>query len=172
MTEIRPIPDFPGYYAGDDGRAYRRLEGHVASGTMGRLYLNIQVDGIQHRHPLAWFIARAWLGKAPEGMVVRFKSGDALDTSPANLEYGPSYRMLPAEYGRDVDRRVRERLEADPHDPRHGTRTGYRYGCRCGRCRSMGPVVNRINQTRKLLREVRNGDDGRRDGGNANRRAE
>ena len=25
-------------------------------------------------------------------------------------------------------------LEADPDDPRHGTYTGYCYGCRCDRC--------------------------------------
>lgn len=26
-------------------------------------------------------------------------------------------------------------MQADPHDRRHGTRTGYLYGCRCDRCR-------------------------------------
>jgi hypothetical protein len=164
MTEIRPIPGFPGYYAGDDGRVYRRFEGHIASGTNGRLYLNIQIDGVQHRHPLAWWIARAWLGEAPDGMVVRFKSDDASDTSPGNLEYAPSYRMLPKEHAREADRRMREKLEADPHDPRHGTRTGYRYGCKCERCRAMGPVVNRMNQTKRLLKEVRDGECGRCDG--------
>ena len=160
MTEIIPIPDFPGYYAADDGRVYRRLEAHKATNSNGRLYLNLKAYGKQHRHPLAWFIARAWLGEAPEGHVVRFKTGDTLDTTPGNLEYAPSYKMLPREHARDFERRMKERLEADPHDPRHGTRTGYRYGCRCDRCRPMATVVHRMNQTRKLLREVQDGNDG------------
>ena len=27
-------------------------------------------------------------------------------------------------------------LRADPESPMHGTMTGYRYGCRCERCRA------------------------------------
>jgi hypothetical protein len=26
-------------------------------------------------------------------------------------------------------------MRADPDDHRHGTKTGYAYGCRCGRCK-------------------------------------
>lgn len=32
-----------------------------------------------------------------------------------------------------MERGLRE-MEADCNDPRHGTRTGYVYGCRCERC--------------------------------------
>lgn len=31
--------------------------------------------------------------------------------------------------------KAKARLEADPLDPQHGTRTGYIYGCRCDKCR-------------------------------------
>ena len=42
-------------------------------------------------------------------------------------------------YRRRLWRRCKDRalaeMEADPRDPRHGTLTGYNYGCRCERCR-------------------------------------
>lgn len=30
----------------------------------------------------------------------------------------------------------RKEMEANPNDPRHGTKAGYSYGCRCERCRA------------------------------------
>ena len=43
------------------------------------------------------------------------------------------------EGAREAVRRSRERglrqLQEDPEDPRHGTATGYIYGCRCESCR-------------------------------------
>ena len=32
------------------------------------------------------------------------------------------------------DRKAMSEMQ-DPNDPRHGTRTGYTYGCRCDRCK-------------------------------------
>lgn len=32
--------------------------------------------------------------------------------------------------------RMRKAMEADPEHPKHGTTTGYTYGCRCERCTS------------------------------------
>lgn len=156
MEEIalRAIPGLPGYFAGDDGGVFRRYEGNRTSGT-GRLYLNIQVGGVQHRHPLAWYVARAWCGGYEEGVRMRVEivNGDPHDTRPCNLRWVRVLGGYDPERERARVMRMRGEMESNPADPRHGTRTGYRYGCKCPRCRAMAPAVHMRNEIRKTLRE-------------------
>lgn len=42
--------------------------------------------------------------------------------------------QLNKQYRMRRDRKALEQMQ-DPSDRRHGTRTGYTYGCRCDRCR-------------------------------------
>lgn len=51
------------------------------------------------------------------------------DTPSARARY-----LLNKHYRQRRDRKALEEM-ADPSDRRHGTRTGYVYGCRCDRCR-------------------------------------
>lgn len=43
----------------------------------------------------------------------------------------------------------RAQMAQDPEDPRHGTATGYVYGCPCERCRSEGKEALRARMRRK-----------------------
>lgn len=68
-------------------------------------------------------------------------------------------RRLAQERLRDkaLERRRRERyvaeMAADPHDPRHGTKRGYLYGCRCKECTRANTEKNR--EYRKMKKEER-----------------
>lgn len=61
-------------------------------------------------------------------------------------------------YAKDAVRSSRERglrqLQEDPEDPRHGTPTGYIYGCRCERCRDNWNDMRRT-QDRKAKKRRR-----------------
>ena len=151
---IRPIPDFEGYFAGDDGTVYRVLKpGLLPSGKVRDL--TVSVDGKTVHRPLAWFVARAWVDgyEFGKGMRVRFVNGDTLDVRADNLEWTTS-DQLEKERDKRYRERLRKRMAEDPDDPRHGTYTGYNGGCRCERCRAMGPIVNRRNNLRKTMREA------------------
>lgn len=55
-------------------------------------------------------------------------------------------------------RKALERLLSDPGDRRHGTVTGYRYGCRCDRCRAARVADQRKYRARKRREEMAAGD--------------
>lgn len=44
-------------------------------------------------------------------------------------------------------------MRADPGDARHGTKTGYDYGCRCDRCRAATAEVTRAHQIRSKIKQ-------------------
>ena len=154
-VSIRPVPGFPGYYAGDDGRLYRNMPGHVNPDSP-KLYASVYDES--HRtvsRPLGWFVALAWVGgfDGERRMKAEHLNGDWLDTRPRNLAWREAKRPV-AEISRESRKRALAQLKGNADDPRHGTRTGYRYGCRCARCRAMAPVIHQSNQLKRAIREL------------------
>lgn len=154
-AKVRPIPGFDGYFAGDDGNIYRQYAGFLNRDSP-KPYAHIQIGKKLHVHPIAWFVARAWVDGYDESRKMRAEhlDGNYLNASPDNLVWVDASAKDPRDLERRSRARVRELMAADPDDPRHGTFTGYRYGCKCERCAAMGPVVNRKNQIKKTLREM------------------
>lgn len=68
------------------------------------------------------------------------------------------------EGAREAVRRSRERglrqLQEDPEDPRHGTATGYIYGCRCESCREYWNGMRRAQDTKARERKRTGGGQG------------
>lgn len=47
------------------------------------------------------------------------------------------------------------RMMGNPKHPLHGTATGYRYGCRCGRCSKTKQAANAAYRDRVRMRDAR-----------------
>lgn len=62
--------------------------------------------------------------------------GEEVDRKSRHEEAKPNARAVAKNRERTkelVKKRLAE-MQANPEDPRHGTKTGYAYGCRCERC--------------------------------------
>lgn len=95
---LKPIPDFPGYFAGDDGfihstrgkknpyaRPMRRLS-PAMGGTAGKYYfVGLSVNGLQKGYLVHRLIYSAWNGGLIKGLTVSHINGDKYDNRPSNL---------------------------------------------------------------------------------------
>ena len=97
-VELRAIPGFPDYFAGDDGEVYscrigrklRRVTGGYFTAKTGVRYRTHQVtaaDGRRKNVCRHFLIALAWLGPRPAGKVTDHANGNSEDNRPANLRY-------------------------------------------------------------------------------------
>lgn len=83
--------------------------------------------------------------------------------TPEELDEGVRKKRR-REGAREAVRRSRERglrqLQEDPEDPRHGTATGYIYGCRCESCREYWNGMRRAQDTKARERKRTGGGQG------------
>lgn len=92
---MKPIPEYPGYFAGRDGHIYSNRCGYMRrlpERTHGG-YLRVNVrDGGKpvktHVEPVHKLILEAFVEKRPAGYVCRHLNGIPTDNRPANLRWG------------------------------------------------------------------------------------
>ena len=101
---------------------------------------------------VAQMVARAWLPPRPPNAKLVHLDGDLQNNAASNLAWVA--KVSCAEKHRRYCARSLPKLQADPDDPRHGTRTGYAIGCRCRACRNAAMVHRRILITEKTIREA------------------
>ncbi len=71
--------------------------------------------------------------------------GEEVDRKSCHEEVKPDARAAVDKRERTkelVKKRLAE-MQANPEDPRHGTKTGYAYGCRCDRCKQAHSAYQR-----------------------------
>lgn len=102
--ELRPIQDFPGYFAGDDGNIYsmmprggsknmvipkglRRLRGAPGVDGYQRVYV-LRSDGVKLTKKVATLVCSAFHGSRPPGMVVCHGLNGRDDNQSGNLSWG------------------------------------------------------------------------------------
>ena len=101
---------------------------------------------------VAQMVARAWLPPRPPNSKLVHLDGDQSNNSAANLAWAP--KQTNGEKCQRWKARYLPSLQADPHDPRHGTRTGYAIGCRCKECRNAAMIYARTLETKKTIKKV------------------
>lgn len=94
--ELRPIPDFPGYFADAAGHVWSVLDRRRVtpyrlipqSGHSGRLTVGLSRHGARRTLTVHRLVARAWLGSGNGLRVVRHLDGNHLNNAVSNLAWG------------------------------------------------------------------------------------
>lgn len=91
--DLKPIPEFPGYFAGSDGLIYSTLKGPLrackSKSNLRDKYYRVELHRGGRRYPrtVHGLIALAFLGPRPEGLTVSHKNGNSRDNRASNLTY-------------------------------------------------------------------------------------
>lgn len=88
---MKPIPDFPGYFATEEGRIYSEYSGKCLQPRLspkGYFRVNLRRDGKNHTHEVHVLVARAWFGEPGPGERVLHGAEGKYDNSVGNLRYG------------------------------------------------------------------------------------
>lgn len=127
MTTWAPIPKWEGFYeASDDGRVrslqrvdrlgrtvHARILAQSISGVNGRMTVMLCRDGKQFRRKVHQLVLLAFVGAAPEGMVVLHGIGGPLDNRLSNLRYGTQSENITE--AADAGTHVNSRKSTCPH---------------------------------------------------------
>lgn len=90
-ADYRPIPGYPGYFAGSDGSIYSAKHGKFrklkpAFDGAGRyMFVNPCFDGKAKPRNVHRLVCMAWHGEPAEDMVASHLNGDRSDNRPENL---------------------------------------------------------------------------------------
>lgn len=89
--------------------------------------------------------------RRPPKVYSKPKSAEEIDAEVRKRRKRASAR---AAVNRSRERGLAQMLE-DPNDPKHGTATGYIYGCRCERCRSNWNTMRYAQEVKKRRKRGR-----------------
>lgn len=100
MSEIRPIPGWPGYSISDDGRVFnqygRQLKGYRNGKTLGRdhIYVHLYSKGKHKNVGVHTLVLETFVGPRPKGFQCRHLDGNTQNNHVSNLQWGtPSDNM-------------------------------------------------------------------------------
>jgi hypothetical protein len=91
---MKPIPNYEGYYAAEDGSVYSSKSGKIKklsfyNSPKHPYYLvSLWVNGKMHTRLLHFLIITAYKGLRPKGMEVRHLDGNCKNNIPSNLSWG------------------------------------------------------------------------------------
>ena len=151
-ASARKVPGFL-VWMSEDGQPWSRY-GRLSVWTRGRAaYVNAPREGGGRRLcSVAGLMQATWMPPKPAGAHRVHLDGDSMNNSASNL--GWAQRQAARAYKEKCAAKHLAAMRADKDHPKHGTRTGYLYGCRCKRCRAASRLSYRMMETRNLLRAM------------------
>lgn len=137
---MKSIPDFPDYYAGEDGHIYsakrRRLHQMTEGKDKFRRYLSVSLrnGGPKTVRCVHTLVCIAWHGERPAGKEVSHLNGDKYDNRPLNLAWETKLENAARrDYSRKLTieqvREIRERLQRGDES---GAKIALDYGVKKG----------------------------------------